>query len=390
MHHSLRRLAIALPICLPAAVVFADDVIQFPVLPPTQEFVQFQNDTSPQNSSTLTTYHVVDGETICITWIIRGSETATGQSSVTPVRTFDDRFVELGSYLDSAAPSEVEWFWGDGTSTIGELFPVHSYESQGIYELTVRLTAFGSFSEDSVMLEVFDNSCVQADTVDLRDRATVFASLGARDMTIEGADAFLQGDVTVDGDARIRDRGVLQGDIELSGSLQLDHGSVVTGSIDENVPVSLRTLQTKTVNPGFGYVSVGSGSLSPGTYGHVQVVSGSTLTLQSGEYNFASLFVDTDVDLVVNGDVELNSLGDVNLGDRLDVFAADPEDLVIYSGGAFVRVGNDSGFTGNIIAPNASVTISSRVDYAGCVGGQTVEVQPDTVLDSQGGTLMTL
>jgi hypothetical protein len=224
--------------------------------------------------------------------------------------------------------------------------------------------------------------------VDLRDRVIATADLAAGDHLEIGAPATLNGDGLVGGNALIRSNGVVNGDLTLGGTLSTEGPFTVSGTLTENASPSIPVLTTKTFATGSGSQVIESNvTLTPGNFGNVVVRSGRTVTLNAGVYNFLSLNVETDVDLVVNGAVEINVQGDFQFGDRSEVIGG--TELTVYTNGSLVRIGTDVTFNGVLSAPNASVTVFSRTDIVGCIGGENVTFDTDVTLDSGGRSLPT-
>jgi cellulase/cellobiase CelA1 len=232
-------------------------------------------------------------------------------------------------------------------------------------------------------------ACILGETnVDLRDRVVATADVGAGSFLEVGAPATVNGDGFVGGDALIRSNGVVTGNLTLAGTLSTQGPSTVGGTLTENGDPTIPTLPTKTFATGSGFQEVtGVQTLAPGNFGDVVVRSNATVTLNAGTYNFASLNIETDVNLVVNGAVEVNVEGDFQLGDRSDVTGAG--ELGVYSNGGFVRIGTDATFSGILVAPNANVIVASRTEVDGCVGGENVTFDTDVTLASGGRTLPT-
>lgn len=223
--------------------------------------------------------------------------------------------------------------------------------------------------------------------VDLRDRVTATADLAAGTFLEIGAPATLDGNGIVGGNALIRSNGVVTGDLTLGGTLSTLGTFTIGGTLTENADPVIPELVTKTFATGSGFqVITGNTVLAPGNRGNVVVRPGVTLTLGSGTYNFASLNVETDVTLIANGTVEVNVQGSFRFGDRSDAVG---NGLTVYSNGTIVRIGTDATFHGVLVAPNASVTVSSRTHIHGCVGGEVVTFDTDVILDADGKTLPT-
>ena len=218
--------------------------------------------------------------------------------------------------------------------------------------------------------------------VDLRDRAKISAAVGAIGSLEVGSVAVVTGDVFVSGNALLRDRSTINGDLTYSGVLSRQNNTSITGTLTQ-APVQLVAPPTQTVSAGSGDQSVANDAivtLSPGTFGNMTFRARSRVTMNPGTYTFASLNIEPDVRVTASGPVIVNVQGQFQLGDRSRVDAAAQVAFSVYSNGASARIGTDATFNGSINAPNASVTVSSRVIFNGCLAGKSVLVDTDSVL----------
>lgn len=282
----------------------------------------------------------------------------------------------------------VEWFWGDDSSSTGTLAAGHVYATQGTYEVTLRVTDDdGGVGEDTLMVVVRHDACVYGDTVDIRDDAQVFAniaSLGQR----QGVEAGVWGNVVVAGDVTMSDRSLIEGDLTLSGLFSPGNDVDITGELLKGFgDVQVVSLPELAVAAGSGDLWLaGTQALTAGSYGNIWVRPNAVIMLAGGTYSLKSLTVEPEATLIAQESVELLVEQNVGFADRSIVQASSPESLLVYSNGDTVRIGNDMEFTGFVVAPSAQITICSRTEYYGCVGGRHVEIQPQALVD--GGSLM--
>jgi cellulase/cellobiase CelA1 len=131
-------------------------------------------------------------------------------------------------------------------------------------------------------------------------------------------------------------------------------------------------------------------TLNPDTRGNMTFRAGSTVTLNPGTFNFASLNIEPDVTVNALGDVRVNVEGALVIGDRSEIAGASANALVLYSNAMQVRIGADANVTGLVIAPGADVSIFSRTLLGGCVGGRNLAIDPDVVIDGSGFNLPTV
>lgn len=126
-------------------------------------------------------------------------------------------------------------------------------------------------------------------------------------------------------------------------------------------------------------------TLNPGNFGNMTIRARSRVTFVAGTYDFASLNIEPDVQITITGGgVNVNVQGTVQIGDRSHVTASGGM-LLLYSNGSQLVIGTDVQFDGVIAAPNAAVTVSSRTNINGCLGGSSVFLDTDIKLN--GGSL---
>jgi hypothetical protein len=218
--------------------------------------------------------------------------------------------------------------------------------------------------------------------VDLRDRVHVSATVGAVGSLELGSVALVNGEVSVSGNVLMRERSGINGDLTLSGTLTRQNGTSIVGTITR-AAVTLTPPPAKTVAAGSGDTSVPNGettTLAPGTFGNVTFRARSRVTMSAGNYAFASLNIEPDVIVTAPGPVNVNVQGQFQLGDRSHVDTPPGVALSVHSNATSVRIGTDATFDGNISAPRASVTVSSRTTFNGCLAGRNVLVDTDARL----------
>ena len=214
-----------------------------------------------------------------------------------------------------------------------------------------------------------------------------------------GADAVIQGNLYGGSSAFLRERAQIQGNAVIYGALSRQNGTVITGILTQGQALtscSLPTLPSLTV--GTQNVTVSNDQiiqLAPGNYGDVVVYSRATLKLRSGTYRFKSFQVDTDVKFELDArssllDVQVRDF--MTLGDRfvMNTTAGSVPSLIQFTSRqtADLRLGTDSKFVGNLLAPNALVIINSRpnqqgqAQFYGRLQAKKVNIQPDSWLNA--------
>lgn len=273
----------------------------------------------------------------------------------------------------------IEWLWGDGTASTDGLNSKHVYSKPGVYTVKLRVTDDdGGVGEGTFTVTVYHNACLLGDQVTLRDHANVQAPVGAFSYGQFGVEAKLVGDSVVNGGARLFDRAKLTGSLVLAQKANLGNGVTVTGGITENhTPNYLPALERRVFTAGTQPVILtGRQQFNAGSYGAVTIRAGAVVTLPGGTYRLASLNIEADAVLNITGAVNFEVAGDVNFGDRTKATGSTGS-LSVYTNGNVCRIGNEVAFNGLLIAPNATVTISSRSNFVGCAEGKLLDIQPD-------------
>ncbi len=214
-----------------------------------------------------------------------------------------------------------------------------------------------------------------------------------------GADAVIDGNFYGGSTTFLRERAQIKGDAAIYGTLTRQNGTVVTGSLTQGqalMPCSLPTLPSLTV--GTQNVTVANDKiiqLTPGDYGDVVVYSRATVKLRSGTYRFKSFRVDTDVKFELDArssllDVQVRDF--MTIGDRfvMNTTAGSVPSLIQFTSRqtADLRLGTDSKFIGNLLAPNAMVIVNSRpnqqgqAQFYGRLQAKKINIQPDSWLNA--------
>jgi hypothetical protein len=240
-----------------------------------------------------------------------------------------------------------------------------------------------------------ENTCVLATGtlnvgMNIGDRTQVTGSVASGGLLQLGSRATITGNVIVNANAFLRDNATVNGNVTLAGVLQTQNIFTITGTLLQNTPVTIPSLVTRTITPGTGTQNINPGAtvtLNPGQFGNLNIYAGARVTLNPGTYNIAALDVEPDVILTVNSATTLNVQGQLIWSDRVRVQSTATRPLTLYTNDNEFRVGTDGVFNGFLIAPNATVDISSRENFQGCVGARNITMQPDVTLNSGGATL---
>lgn len=109
-----------------------------------------------------------------------------------------------------------------------------------------------------------------------------------------------------------------------------------------------------------------STTLSPGTYGRVQVLNGGTLILGAGTYQFCGLKTGRGTTVASIGPSTLNVAGDVSIGSGGHVFATTGGPMQLNVGGRKVRISQGAVLEAAVVAPNAQISLGRSSVIDGC------------------------
>jgi hypothetical protein len=238
-------------------------------------------------------------------------------------------------------------------------------------------------------------TCVGArEDAALADRTLLDASsLAAGNFVELGVCAEVRGDVTAGGNALFRSQPWcpvrVTGNVTLGGVLtQQTNTSIIGGTLSQLTPVPPVLVATRAVTPGTVNRQGCTQTVAPGSYGIIEIFGGCTLTLSTGVYNVARFVLHADARLRVNataGAVQVYASQQFSWGDRVTISNAtgpatpvNPASFIAYTNQASqVSIGPDSRFAGHLFAPNAQVSVFSRVIYSGCIQSRQVRLEPD-------------
>jgi len=250
---------------------------------------------------------------------------------------------------------------------------------------------------DPIYFEVArnENTCVLATGtlnvgMNIGDRTQVTGSVASGGLLQLGSRATITGNVFVNANAFLRDNATVVGNVTLAGVLQHQNIFTITGTLAENTPVTIPSLVTRTITPGSGNTIINPGAtatLNPGQFGSITIYAGARVTLNPGTYNIASLDVEPDVILTINSATTLNVQTSLIWSDRVRVQSTIARPLTLYTNDNDFRVGTDGVFNGFLLAPSASVDVSSRLNFQGCIGARNITMQPDVTLNGGGAVL---
>jgi hypothetical protein len=246
-----------------------------------------------------------------------------------------------------------------------------------------------SFSVECIACVHTTDSLLLADQTDVttaRALGGTYLEVGANSATL----AVTNG-ARVNGDAFLRSTGRVEGDLTLAGTLETQGPFTVTGTLLQNTPVAIPPIATFTVAFGsedVGVPSSGTLSLAPGAYDEGTIGDEAVVSLRAGSYNFRSLVLEPDVELVFDtslGDVFVNTEETLMFGDRSEFTVTGGGRVAFYTNATgTVRVGTDNEFAASISAPAATVHVFSRTTITGCASARTLHYEPQVVQIADG------
>jgi len=187
----------------------------------------------------------------------------------------------------------------------------------------------------------------------------------------------------------------INGNLQIAGAApsaangELVNGGKITGTVTTGTATQ-STLASHAVAAGTVPVQINSNSpptskILPGNYGAVSI-NGSKLTFASGSFNLASLVLNSGAQLVFDtstGPVDINVQGTISFnGGTASVLGSGLVTLYSNSSASNAVVVNAGvgSLPASITAPNGGVSVGSRNNIVGCVGGKDVAVEPDSRL----------
>lgn len=249
----------------------------------------------------------------------------------------------------------------------------------------IEIVVTGANGEKTVYTITVKDSSQTGEVSDYGDLAqyTLFTrgDLRLSDRVAIGGNAGSVGNVALGVESRIA------GDLVAGGTIQQADRSSVSGSVVRNSPQIDFSLPSFTMgNQDYVLNSEDTKSLVPGNYGALTLNSRSMLHLSTGTYTFASLNVNswsTVSFACMDGPVKIYVKDAVNLGDHSTLLrdCADvPGNFWLFVRNGGVNLGPDNLFRMRVVAPDASVTVGSRVEFHGSIWARQINVEPDSKL----------
>ena len=203
-----------------------------------------------------------------------------------------------------------------------------------------------------------------------------------------GANAIVQGNVFVAGQALLRSQAIIDGNLSLNATLTSQAGSSVENLVEDAL-VTLPVIPTFTVNVGLDDVIVNTNQniiLEPGSYDNVIIRAHGQLVLAEGEYHFRSLTIESSAQLTVdNTSLETAILIEqgLHINNSVVISSAASTDLTLYSNTQqTVTIGHNVVLTGNLIVPQGDVTVQARGIVAK-IAAKNITLEPDVQINAK-------
>jgi hypothetical protein len=195
-------------------------------------------------------------------------------------------------------------------------------------------------------------------------------------------------DVVSVGDVVLRDRVRVDGSATSQGIITANNTVVITGTRTEHATLTPPTTIARPVDFVGGTDIIRNANApgaapSPGSYGRVDIKSGSGLTLSAGKYYFDSVNIETNAKLTLN-----------TAGGPVFVFVRDGfnyKGVLQYSGSAAkvffgvfgtTMVSLETVLKGTVVAPNATLRLAPAFKtFDGAFFGKAIQVEPDLTIN---------
>jgi predicted acyltransferase (DUF342 family) len=213
---------------------------------------------------------------------------------------------------------------------------------------------FNSGTSDSLGGNIFTN-----DFVDLGGSTKVIGNVDAGGNVSLGTSVNIFGNLTTAGTVSIGGSSVIYGVITEHGTPQAPQS------------FSLITLPPATVFNSGGTNITSNATLSPGSYGSVNLGTSKTLNLSSGDYYFASFSMGGSGKLnlnVANGKIRIFITGNVTFGTSLTttILNGGPEDVYLETHGNF-QLGGSGKWSGSLYCPLGNITLGTSCIIKGAL-----------------------
>lgn len=221
----------------------------------------------------------------------------------------------------------------------------------------------------------------------MNDRAVVRAArVQVGGSFSEGYDAKVFATLEVAQNVTLKDRAALHGAYALGGTTQFGAQVAVDAEKGAYTAPTTAMPDVPAVVAGDAVVFASGMFLPPGKYASLTIPQEATLVVGAGSYSFTALTFASDAKVVIEGVgpvvVDVNNLV---VGDRVVTTFSNS----VKHGGLTFRssqseplsIGYDAKIEGDLLAPQASVTLQDRVAWSGSVWAKSIIVGHDAVVD---------
>ncbi len=194
------------------------------------------------------------------------------------------------------------------------------------------------------------------------------------------------------GDIFVASQGKVYGDAIAGGTVTAQSGAEITGNVVNGATFYSVAPVSRRIPYGGTNIFLNDGesrTLTPGAYGDVYAYKDVSLTFTAGVYNLHGLIAEADNVRIYfdtsGGAIEINIETDVRFGDRNALVitgGGTPLDVQLYTNATGqVRIGEDTSFSGSILAPRAELWVANRVTFEGQLLAKRLWVDTESVVD---------
>ncbi|MBN2843919.1 MAG: hypothetical protein JXM68_12570 [Sedimentisphaerales bacterium] len=236
-----------------------------------------------------------------------------------------------------------------------------------MFILTVAQTAWSSAISDMLGsgYSVLTNGSISTGT-----GVQIEGDLGAGNSIWLADRTLVSGNINTAGGISTGNNVAITGDLNYSSSYWMPGSSSVSGEISKqswNAP-QIGDINISAGNTSLYYASNSNIELASGSYSSLTVSSGSTVYLSSGIYNFSSVWLDRNVNIIADtsaGDVIINSVRSFSTSSNVKLSSIGTGFTSIVSGDSYY-LGSNNDIAANLLARNSG-SVDSRTVITGAV-----------------------
>ena len=197
-----------------------------------------------------------------------------------------------------------------------------------------------------------------------------------------GVDAIVDGDVYSNKNVKLRNRAKVK-NVYYGVNYELQDGATYVSSThlsSSSVPV-IPTFNFASGNNNVLVESSQSYSMVAGVYGDFTARSDKNITFAAGEYYFRNFYTDSRVKLNFSPGTRIWISGNLRIGNDCKlIHFGQPGDLFVYANGN-VTIETNGNIHAVLVAPNASVSVSTGTHIYGYIIGKSLNIQPNVTIE---------